>query len=273
MLDLRLRQIPVPLLIGIIALLGSSAFVVSKPTTDWSLLRNSLLQAPVGIIYSYPPHTVMFLPHALLPERLSLVANTTLLFGTLVALLWKYDGTLLAMLVALCNPATLLAIWLSQLDWIPALALLLPAPLAGIALAAKPQTMLGVGILWLRRRSWIAIGFAIGAFMAGIAIHGFWWQGVTLPDDAWAWNIAIFPFGLPVAAWLSWRCWRNSERGELWAVCIAPLASPYFALYSLAPALAVICSKDRRIGIWLVLALWYLFFYTLSRESGAALVN
>jgi hypothetical protein len=267
-LNMPLRSIPPLLLFSLAAPLGLLSLLTNLRGVDWLIVRRELLIPPIAMHSLYPPHIVIFTPHVLLPETLSVFVQSTLLVGTLIALVRRFDGTVAALLLTLTNPAALLAIQLGQLDWIPALALLLPAPLAGLALTAKPHVMFGVALLWLRRREWI--NFAAAVVVLGLgALYSRWWQLNSLPSWTWIWNASIFPFGVPAALYFAWRAWRAQRTAATWAVLIAPFISPYFALYSLAPVLAVICAQNRRTGAWLVAALWYLSFFTLLRDIGS----
>lgn len=269
MLNKPLREVPVPFLFGLavlISLLGVLLPESARFGNDWRNVRLDLLAPPFAAGSLYPPHVVLFTPHIVLPEALSILVQSVLLIVTLIVLIRRFDGTLAALFLTLGNPATLWAIQIGQLDWIAALALLLPAPLAGLALTAKPQAMFGIALLWARRRSWANFAAAVGVLTLGVCVYGAWWQLNELPTEAWAWSVSIFPFGVPAALYLAWRAWHAQRAAVMWAVLIAPLASPYFALYSLAPVLAVVCSQNRRLGAWLVLAVWYLFFYTMLRE-------
>jgi hypothetical protein len=268
-LNMPLRSIPPLLLLSLASLISALGLLTGEFGSDWLRVRRELLIPPIAMHSSlYPPHIVIFTPHVLLPETLSVFVQSTLLVGTLIALVRRFDGTVAALLLTLINPAALLAVRLGQLDWVPALALLLPAPLAGIALTAKPQVMFGVALLWLRRREWTNFVAAIVVLGLG-ALYSRWWQLSGLPPWAWSWNASIFPFGVPAALYFAWRAWRAQRTAATWAVLIAPFASPYFALYSLAPVLAVICAQNRRAGAWLVAALWYLSFFTLLRDIGS----
>jgi hypothetical protein len=68
------------------------------------------------------------------------------------------------------------------------------------------------------------------------------------------WNVSLFPWGIPLGLYLLWRTWRNGD--ELAGAAATLALSPYFAMYSLAPLLALWIPRQR--NIWLVVAAWVL---------------
>ncbi len=261
-----LKAFPVWALFGLAAAIGLFASLV-RPTNlyaDWCIIREGLAQGTS----LYSPHIALLLPHLLLSCEAGAALNGILFIWVPLWLVRHFDGDLGSALLVLGNPATIFGVLLSQLDWLPALVWLLPAPLAGIAFAAKPQTVLGCLLTWLEKRAWSNFLSAGAAGALGVAIGGAWWHNIgALDAGAAVWNIAPFPMGVPFGLWLLWRAWQERHLPVEKAAILAPLISPYFALYSLTPVLAVVAAKQRRWAIWLVLGLFYLTLFIARRDA------
>ena len=127
-----------------------------------------------------------------------------------------------------------------NVDWLPMLAFLLPAQWGIAILLSKPQAGLMAGLVWFKRarRKDLFLVPAIGLFLASILVWG-WWvprmveQSLRVGGKTMVgfWNIAPFPWLIPIGVWLLYQAWKRED--ELIAVAATLCLVPYFAIYSL----------------------------------------
>lgn len=94
--------------------------------------------------YYNPPWTLLpFLPLALLPARVGRVAIFLISLAGFGVLLLRLHARPLAMAFFLSSSPIVACLYNGNLDWLPLLSLLLPAPFSLIIAAMKPQVGLG----------------------------------------------------------------------------------------------------------------------------------
>jgi hypothetical protein len=129
-----------------------------------------------------------------------------------------------------------------------------------LVLALKPQVALGVVVPRLRQagRRW---PFYVLPLLIGVAISLIVWPGWPQGLLAYApvlvpgwWNWSVWPWGLPVGAWLLWRAWRTGD--DRLGVAATPLLSPYLTAPSYLGLLAAVAARWPAV-IW---AAWLLFW-------------
>lgn len=230
---------------------------------DWANFKNAasnLRAAYAADTFFYPPHVVVFLPHTLLPREIGAGLNSGIFAFVLIAIVRRYNGNIGGALLAFGNPAAIWGIATSQIDWVPALALLAPPAIAGIAWCAKPQVMLGMALHWLISRRHQPLYYAAAVFTVGFLLFGAWWGADVLPHGYNHGNISLFPFGLVAAMWAGSRAARVE-----YAVLIAPLIAPYLAVYSLAPIIAVWVGRRPQWAAIATFMLWVLVWQLARR--------
>jgi hypothetical protein len=176
------------------------------------------------------PTVLLALPHVFLSLEIGNAINMTLHAIILTSIIRVYGGGLTAVLVTFTSPMFLHLAMTNNIDWIPALAFLLP-PMWGLPfLIAKPQMLGGAALIWWKRQ-----GFSIKMLIPSIVvilisllIWGFW-----LPDvidgsrevQNTAWNFAPFPVGIPLGIYLLYKAYRMDGRTSLPACKRPPISS------------------------------------------------
>jgi hypothetical protein len=191
---------------------------------------------------------------AILPDRVGFVVNGLICSAITVWLVIRQGGSWLAVLVVLLSPSSIGTQLVGNIEWVPMLGILIGGAWGTPFLLAKPQTVGLVALLFFARtgfrwRFWLP---AAGVLAASLLVWG-WWpaQIPTLPRTTPKWNLAIFPWGVPLAiacAWLAWK--RNALR---WALLAGVLLTPYLGIGSLTPVIAVWSARyPRAVGLLLV---------------------
>ena len=220
--------------------------------------------------FTSPPWVLALLPHALLDLQWSNAINLCLNILTLGALIWRYKGGWPAMLLTFTSPIFLKLAHANNVDWIPALAFLIP-PMWGLPLlVAKPQVLGGAALIWWKRRRFSPLMLLplVGIIILSLVIWGFWPADVNgLPERANLWNFAPWPFGIPAGIYLIYRAWKKDD--EILAAAATPFFVPYFGVHSLAPLMALLACKYRREAIYLYAGFW---FYLIVESRRLALI-
>jgi hypothetical protein len=209
--------------------------------------------------YNPPWILVPLIPIALLPPALGRLALFLVSLAGFCALLVHLKPTPIAAALFLVAPPVVICLNDGNVDWLPMLSLLLPAPWALVLAATKPQVGGGLGIYLLVEawrsggaRALVRTGLPVTVLGAvSLALYG-------LPDDPMAalagwWNVSLFPYGVPVGLVLLWMALR--EQRALAALGAGPFFSPYVNQFSWAAPLAVLIHSPKRLAV-AVAILW-----------------
>jgi hypothetical protein len=216
------------------------------------------------------PTVLLALPHVFLSLEIGNAINMTLHAIVLTSIIRVYSGGLTAVLVTFTSPMFLHLAMTNNIDWIPALAFLLP-PMWGLPfLIAKPQMLGGAALIWWKRQ-----GFSIKMLIPSIVvilisllIWGFWLPDVIAGSrevQSTAWNFAPFPVGIPLGLYLLYKAYRMDD--EVMAAAATPLLVPYFAPYSLVPLMALLGSRYKTIAIVIYWGAWFALVVETRRLS------
>ena len=200
-----------------------------------------------------PWAALILAPLAALPDRL---ATALLNAGSVVALalvIRSFGGRDWMAIPLLASP---FGFWLfsnGQTDTIILAGLLLPKGADLLILALKPQVAFGVVVARLRQsgKHWPRYLAPLAVMLAlSLAVWPDWplalvgFAPVLIPAS---WNWSIWPWGLPVAAWLLWRAWQSQD--DRFAVAATPFLFPYVNPPSYLGLLAVLAVRWPR---WVV---------------------
>lgn len=229
--------------------------------TDWDVLRAACLafisgQNPYTVgegemLFFNPVWTLVpLIPLALLPHYIGLLANglvtwVSLLFVSrqLKLTIWEY------FLIAVC-PMALQSIVYGNVEWIPLLGVLFPAPIALVFYSTKPQATIGIILLtllleWDRAR-WKGVLFAMAPTIALVVITTVIYGLPPVPGPNNPGQYSLFPFsllaGIPV---LVIALTRRDKRLSLF---VGPFVAPYVTFHGYLPALFAFRGK------WMALA-------------------
>jgi hypothetical protein len=217
--------------------------------------------------FTNPPWILVLLPHALLGQEWGGAINLVLNVAVTGAIIWRYKGGWQALLLTFTSPVFFDLARTNNVDWIPALAFLVPAMWGLPLLAVKPQALGGAALVWWKRRGFSPLVFVPVVVVIGLSlvVWGFWPERVGLVSSARYWNFAPFPIGIPLGVYLLWRAYQAED--EILAAAATPFLMPYFAPYSLAPLLALVACRYRREAFYAYAGFW-MFFVVENRRLG-----
>ena len=216
--------------------------------------------APYEVLYHNPPWIALLLwPLAVLPYSLGIIVNNLAAVLATILFIQKEakERAWIAILATLLSPFFYQLLFVSNIDWIVILGLIVAGRWSLPLLAAKPQAVLHVPLHYFRLaenrwRFWLP-SIAIG--LASLAIWGFWPADIpAIPDLAFL-NASPFPWAVPVGIFIIWKTW-NKEDALLWVLLASALISPYFRFSSLVPLMAAASIRYPRLMFSLVAAFW-----------------
>lgn len=265
---------PIYLVIGLTALVsvvGLFDRLLFDPV-DWWIYRQALNHPldPYRLDFFNPPWAMWFLfPFRGLPQDVGWVRLITLL--VFFALVWRQSEDIVKALLLATSVPLLYLIANANIDFLPALAFLLPNKgWAFVLLTIKPQTGVLAVLAWLKRiKSWKAALGLLLPFLAllvvSLFLYGFWpaavWRNMAEMQNVGltrvSWNTSLFPWSIPLGVYFAWRTWK--EMDEFYGVTASALLSPYLPLYSLSLWYALFLGRASRlsatmvwVGFWLI---------------------
>lgn len=227
---------------------------------DWQYNFNPLSENwrdPYALpTFTSPPWVVALVPHAWLPLAWGNAVNLLLNVGVLLALLRRFRGGWQGILLVFTSPVFFDLARTNNVEWIPALAFLLPAQWGLPLLAVKPQVLGAAALVWWKRNGygWRTLAPLGTVVLLSFAVWGWWPAELGLLPHAQGWNFAPWPFGIPLGGFMLWRAYHAED--ELLAAAATPFLVPYFAPYSLVPLLALLSGKYRREAFFVYVGLW-----------------
>lgn len=214
------------------------------------------------------PWVLVLLPHGALPIEMGNAINFVLHLGILILLIRKYQGKWYAYVMTFTSFLFVDSARTNNIDWIPALALLLPPTWGLPLLVGKPQILGGVALIW-----WKRAGFSVKMLIPTVAVVGvsflIWgnWLSESLRISAGItnsfWNFSPFPLGVPIGVYLLYRAYKTDD--EVLACSATPFFAPYFAPYSLSPLLALLACKYPRMAFYIYVSFWFFFVVEARR--------
>jgi len=155
-------------------------------------------------------------------------------------------------------------VWTNNVDWIAMLALLVPAMLGLPLLAAKPQAIGGVSVIWWKR-STNKIRLLTPLIVVVILSFLIWglWPLRMKPVHETAWNFAPWPFLIPLGLYMLYRAYRSDD--AFLAAAATPFLVPYIGPQSVAGLIAFSGSKYRREALMVYIVFW-VYFIVESRR-------
>ncbi len=178
--------------------------------------------------------------------------------GTIAALCRFHLKPRYIILVSLCSALLWINVVFANLDWLVLIGATLPAPLGIWLVMIKPQVGIGVVLFWLMRREirhpiiFAPVGIAL---LLNYALLGLPVVPVALFNQTPA---SVFPWGLPIAAWLMWQA--ISKTDIVYAVPMSAFASPYYSIVSWLTLAPLARSWRYLIAViivsWLILVAW-----------------
>ena len=223
---------------------------------DWFILSHVSVawKNPYQITgFVSPPYITAFLFYAWLPLQWSNIVNMLISIIVLGIANWKYKGGWLGLFLIFTSFEFLQLLGKNNIDWIPLLGVMCPPQIGIIMLSVKPQTLAGVGLIWLKKygpKIFIPFGILIAVSLA--IWHGWpleWFKSMQGIQKS-AWNASLFPWSIPLGLFMLYKAWKSND--EILASMATGCFAPYFGIYSLTPVIAIAGKKYR----WVAIVLW-----------------
>jgi hypothetical protein len=225
----------------------------------------------VDIYYAAPWAVLPLIPFALLPEKLGIAAIFLLgLFAFAYVAYTLNPKPVVIILFMLSAPVVGCLIW-GNIEWMPLLGLVLPAPIGLIFAVIKPQV--GIGLIIYCFFHLMKTQGLIGTIKAFLPVtiiillsfwlYGFWplrfqdTLNLSSSSDA-HYNITLWPYGIFVGIWILYKALQH-QKAET-AIAASPFLSPYTLQYTWVTVLAGVTHAPMElllvsIGLWIPVVL------------------
>lgn len=223
-----------------------------------------------GTGFYNPPWTLLLLlPAALLPYHLSRLAIFLVSLAGFAYLIRRASSSPAVTVLFLTSLPVAASLENGNIDWIPLLSFVLPAPFALMLAAVKPQVGLGIFIYWLFQ-SWREGGPKLVfwnflpvslLFASSFVLYGPWILSADPLLDI-RWNISVFPYTVPIGLFLLFR--TVVDRDIRPAIASGLFVSPYFTMNSFSAILLSLLEKPKLFFLaWVIIWAGYfvLAFY------------
>jgi hypothetical protein len=254
-------------LVNIIVIVRSQNNLVLA--TDWlRCFRPATLQLIAGqnpyangaCFYNAPWLLIPYIPLAFLPDVPSVMVIWIIAILSLVIVSQKLGANHLTTAILLLSPALGYELFVTNLNWLIAVGLILPPQIGLFFLLAKPQLGIIVALFWFVE-AWRTDGIkqvikvfspvAI-AFLVSFFIYGLWPLHAAWLGDA-HWNVSMFPESIGIGLLLTYHALKSRNFG--FAILASPFFAPYFGFHSwvfclLGLATSSVESLLAVIGLW-----------------------
>jgi hypothetical protein len=216
--------------------------------------------SPYGSTYYNAPWTLLpLLPLALLPYPLGRFLFCVVSFAGFALIARRLTSHPISIILFLTSAPVLFCLDQGNIDWLPMLGFVLPAPFAIIFAAMKPQLGAGIVLYWLfvfwgqggaRQviRNFLPVSLLLAA---SVVFYGLWPLHFSLKAVV-GWNVSPFPYLLPLGVFLVARAVRRQQAAPAMAAGI--FFAPYFSLLSLSALLASLLERPRVLAAaWAIL--------------------
>lgn len=182
--------------------------------------------------YNAPWLLIPFIPLAFLSDIPSTLVIWIVAVLSVVIVAQKLGASHLTIAVLLLSPALGYELFVTNLNWLIAIGLILPPQIGLFLLLSKPQLGIVVALFWLVE-SWRTDGIRKAiklftpvaiAFLVSLIIYGLWPLHAMGLQDA-HWNVSMFPESIGIGLLLTYHALKSRKIG------FAILASPFFAPY------------------------------------------
>lgn len=221
----------------------------------------------VSIFYAAPWSVIPLIPFALLPENAGNLAVFLLGLSAFAYIAYKLGASPGSMTIFLLSASVVGCLIFGNIEWMPLLGLVLPAPIGLIFAVTKPQVGIGIIIYWfahtLRSKG---IWETIKVFMPVTitTLLSFWMFGFwpilflkTLEQSessALDYNTSLWPQGAFIGLWLLYKAFQKEEPET--AIAASPFLSPYDLQFTWVSVLTGLIKKPQELllvslGLWI----------------------
>ena len=224
----------------------------------------------VDIFYAAPWALLPLIPLALLPEQIGVICIFLLGLVAFSLIPYKLGAKPASMVIFLLSASVVGCLLWGNIEWMPLLAIILPAPIGLIFAIIKPQVGIGIVIYWffsiLRSKG---IKEVVKTFLPVtiLTLMSFWVYGLwplrfqeTLElsnTSQLNYNSSIWPQGVFIGIWLLYKAIKNEQTKT--AMAASPFLSPYTLQYTWAAVLVGAIHAPMEllalsIGLWIPVA-------------------
>jgi hypothetical protein len=225
----------------------------------------------VDIYYAAPWALLPLIPFALLPTQAGIICIFLLGLSAFAFIAYKLGAKPVSMIIFLLSASVVGCLLWGNIEWMPLLAIVLPAPIGLIFAVIKPQVGIGIVIYWffkiLKTEGMISV---IKTFIpvSILTLLSFWMYGLwplrfqqTLDlsnSSTLDYNSTIWPQGAFIGIWLVYKAIKSHQVKT--ATAASPFLSPYTLQYTWVAVLISVINKPMElliisIGLWIPVAL------------------
>lgn len=220
--------------------------------------------------YNAPWVLVPLIPIALLPFQMGRTIFFILSLAGFAYIARRLTSKPISIMLFMTSAPVVFCLYGGNLDWIPMLSFVTPAPLALILAATKPQIGAGVALYWLFEswhqggtrtimRNFLPVTLLL---IASFVFYGLWPLRLSLINDVF-WNVSAFPYMVPFG--ILFVGWAVAKRQPEAAMAAGLCFSPYYSIRSLFVFLAPLFERPRLlVAAWLILWIGILVYTILA---------
>lgn len=228
----------------------------------------------ISVFYAAPWSLIPLIPFALLPYNISNVCIFLLGLSAFAYTAYKLGATPAGMVIFLLSAAVVGCLLNGNIEWMPLLGLILPAPIGLIFAVTKPQVGIGIAIYWFiqiyrDKGFWavvktftpVTLITLLSFWMYGFWIFGFQKTLQQSAESSFAYNLSVWPHGIFVGLWLLYKSIQNNKPRT--AMAASPFLSPYALQYTWVSVLIGVIHAPLEllvvsIGLWIPVALRFI---------------
>jgi hypothetical protein len=221
----------------------------------------------VSIFYAAPWSVIPLIPFALLPRNIGNLAIFLLGLFAFAYISYKLGAGPGSMTIFLLSASVVGCLIFGNIEWMPLLGLILPAPIGLIFAVIKPQVGIGIVIYWFvhtLRSKGIWETFKVFLPVTIVTLISFWMFGFwpmlflkTLEqseNSVLDYNTSLWPQGAFIGLWLLYKAFKKEEPETAFAA--SPFLSPYALQFTWVSVLAGLIKKPREmllvsLGLWI----------------------
>ena len=220
----------------------------------------------VEMFYAAPWSLIPLIPFALLPFDIGNAGVFLLGLFAFAYVAYKLGAGPGSMSIFLLSASVMGCLIYGNIEWMPLLGLVLPAPIGLIFAVIKPQVGIGIVIYWFVHILRTKGGWEVAKTFTPVTIltllsfwmYGFWpllfQQTMVLSTkSSVSYNTSLWPQGIFVGVWLLYKSIRNNKPGM--AMASSPFMSPYALQFTWVAVLAGLIQSPLELLIVSV-ALW-----------------
>lgn len=237
----------------------------------WDIFRPAITnilsgESPYTVdgFFSPPWVLLIMLPFTLLTPPLDMVAIIAVSLGVFVLILRKLGASWLVITLFLITPNLWWGMIYGNVDFLVALGFILPPQIGLLFVLAKPQIGAAIALFWIveawrkgnmREVVKVSAPFFVTVLLSFV-FFGWWLSSMSLATTRY-WNIANFPYLLPIGAVMLFKAVQLRKQGL--AITSGIFLSPYIGVQSIPIALFGLLPSEKE-TIIAIISLWFVWF-------------